>query len=75
MSKLLFRDDLKLKENEKDLEGFFNCCSSFAGRFSKLFVFMIINAVVGVVFFYNPLWNLKEYKRFHRRVKIDTTFP
>ena len=42
--------------------------------FPNLLYLMIINAVVGVVFFYNPLWNLKECKRFHRRVKIDTAF-
>ena len=26
------------------------------------------------VFYYNPLWNLKENKRFHRRDKTGTTY-
>ena len=35
---------------------------------------MIISAVVVKVFYYKPLQNLKEYKRFHRRLINDTTF-
>ena len=35
---------------------------------------MIISAVVPQVFYYNHLWNLKEYKHFHQRVKTGTTF-
>ena len=73
--KLLFRDDLKIKKNELNLEGFFDYCSSLTGRFPKFVVFMIINVAVMKVFYYNPLWNiLNEYKRFHRLLKTETTF-
>ena len=73
--KLLFRDDLKLKKNELHLEGFFNFCSSLIGRFPKFVVFIIMSSLVVEVYYYNlTLWNLKENKRFHRRVETDTTF-
>ena len=35
---------------------------------------MITNAVIMEVFYYNLLWNLKEYKRFHLRDKTDTAY-
>ena len=72
--KLLFRGDLKLKKNELSLEGFSNCCSSLTGRFPKSAAFIIISVVVMKAFYYNPLWNLKEYKRFHQRDKTVTTY-
>ena len=70
----LFRDDMNLKKIELNLKGFFDCCSSLRDRFPKFLVFMITSVVVVEVFYYNPLWNLKEYKRFHRRVKNGTAF-
>ena len=70
--KLLVSDDLKLKKHELDLESFFKCCSSLTGRFPKFVVFMIISAEILDLFY--PLWNLKEYKRSHQRVKTDKTF-
>ena len=63
----------EIKETWVEFERF-NCCSSLTGNSPKFVVFMIISVVVLQVLYYNHLWNLKEYKHFHRRVKTGTTF-
>ena len=73
-SKLIFSDDLKLRKHELNSKGFFNWCSSLTVKFAKFVVFMIISVVALKVFYCNTLWNLKEYKCFHRRVKIRHNF-
>ena len=63
---------MKVKEHGLNLGALSNrCTSSLTSRFSRFVVFMITGSIFVKLFYHNPFWNLKNYKRLRWCCKTD----